>query len=178
MMLPREPAQPEQGRDLLEGHAQLDGVWVFVGEVKEDGVLLEAVGHGELVGELVVTLDGIALGRLARDGRRDAWFGNVLADAQRLPFGVALAKTALGELFGFVLGDLVVRYADGTPAPAVLMVQAHDGMCRGARPREEIDHKGVGLIGDEKANGVFDGIEGLWEWEAPVREQALQYSCP
>ena len=129
----RTSAQPEQRRDLLEGHAQLDGVWVFVGEVKEDGVFLEAVGHGELVGELVATLNGIALGRLARDGRRDARFGNVLADAQCLPFGVALTKTTLGELFGFVLGDLVIRYADGAPAPAILMVQAHDGMCRGAR---------------------------------------------
>lgn len=61
----RTSAQPEQRRDLLEGHAQLDGVWIFVGEVKEDGVFLEAVGHGELVGELVVALDGVTLGRLA-----------------------------------------------------------------------------------------------------------------
>ena len=169
-------AQPQQGRYLLKRHAELDGVRVLVGEVEEDRVLLEPIGHGELVGELVVALDGITLGRLARDGRRDAWLGNVLADAQGLPIGIALTRTMFDELFCLVLGDLVVRDADGAPAPAVLVVQAHDGMRRGARPRKEVDHERIGLAGDKETNSVLDGIEGLWEREAAVWNYFSQHT--
>ena len=50
-------AQPQQRSDAVERDVQLDSLSVEVGQLEELDVLLEALGHRELVGELVVALD-------------------------------------------------------------------------------------------------------------------------
>ena len=87
-------AQPQQRCDLLKRHTKLNGIGVLVGEVEEDRVLLEPVGHGELVRKFIVALDGVTRGRLARDGRRETRLGYVLANALSFPLGIALAQTS------------------------------------------------------------------------------------
>ena len=86
MRRPREPgAHPKQRRDLGELAVGRDAQRRLVGEGEELDVLLEAVGHGEFVGELVVALDRLAVRRLAGDRGLDARLGDVLADPPAAP---------------------------------------------------------------------------------------------
>ena len=91
----RPRAEPEERGYLLERGAQFDGIRVLVGQIEEDGVLPKAVGHRELVDELVVAFDWFAIWRTSGNGRHDTGLGDVLADSQALPFWVAVPKAAI-----------------------------------------------------------------------------------
>ena len=91
----RAGPQPEQRRDVVEGEPEVDVVRVEVAELEEGDVLLEALGHRELVGELVVALDRLAVRRPAGDRRGHPRPRDVLEDAERLPLRIARPE-ALG----------------------------------------------------------------------------------
>ena len=59
---------------------------------------------------------------------------------------------------------------------AILGVQAHHRLGRGARDGEEVEDDGSGVVFDEETEGVFDGVEGLWEGEALARQKVSDES--
>ena len=145
----------------------------LVSEGEELDVLLEPVRHRELVGELVVALDRLAVGRLAGDRGLDARLGDVLADAPLLPLGVAGAEPLLAEALLLVGGHLVVRHRDRCATAAVLLVQAHHGVGGRAGASEEVDDRRLGLVFHEEAKSVLDGVQRLREREIVDREMKL-----
>ena len=86
-------SHPQKRCDPGEGAVMADGDWCFIGEGEKLGVFLEAFGHREFIGELVVALDCIPFWGFAGDRRRDPWLGDVVANTPFLPIWVAGAKT-------------------------------------------------------------------------------------
>ena len=132
--------QPQQRRDAREGAVVADGDRRFVGQGEELGVLLEAVGHRELVGELVVALDRLAVRRLAGDRGLHARLGDVVADAPAAPTrhrrGAALARAELA-CSSAATSLLVTR--DALAPATVLPVEAHHGVGSRAGAGEEVE---------------------------------------
>ena len=103
-------------------------VRVEVSDLQELDVLFESIGHRELVGELVVAGDRVALRRFARYRRSHPGPRDVLEDAQRLPLQFTWAKAAPAEFLRLASGHLIVRHEDALALTAILPVQARDGM--------------------------------------------------
>ena len=161
--------EPQQRRDVVEREPEVDVVGVEVAKLQEGDVLLEALGHRELVGELVVAGDRLAVRRPARDRRGHPGSRDVLEDAERLPLSVARPEPPVPELRRLVSGHLVVRDHDRLPPSAVLPVQPRDGVRGRTRPGEEVEDDGVRLVLDEEPKRVLDRVERLRERETAAR---------
>jgi len=141
--------EPQHWRNIVEGESQIDVVRVEVPKPQERDVLVESLGHWELVRELVVARDRLAVRRLARDRRGHPGPCDVLEDAECLPLGVTRPEPPIPEVLRLVCGHLVVRDHDRFPASAVLPVEAGHGVCRGSRPSEEVQNDRIWLVLDE-----------------------------
>ena len=82
-------ADPQQRRNGLKTQAVANTLWVLIREIEERGVLFEAFANRELVDELVVALDGLAVRRTAIDSGLDPRLRDVFADAECFPFGIS-----------------------------------------------------------------------------------------
>jgi hypothetical protein len=111
-----------------------------------------------LVVELVVAGDGFAVRALAGDGGDQPRLGDVLADPERFPLGVAGLVAQCGERMGFCGRDLVVGHRHATAPPAVLSVESCRRMGCGTRSSEEVENQCVGVLADEQSQGLLDRI--------------------
>ena len=59
---------------------------------------------------------------------------------------------------------------------AVLGIQQVDRMERGAGAREEVHDEGVGLVGNEEAEGILNGIQGF-RIVKPFTYHSIEYVC-
>ena len=166
--------QPEQRRDIVERQAQVDVVGVEVAQLEELDVLLEAVGHRELVSELVVTLDRLAVRRPAGDGRRH-------------PRRVMCSKMPSASHSGSPGRSPRARSSVASSADTSLFVTMIDcrrpPSCRFSRatacavvpePAKKSRTTASGLSCDEEPERVLDGVQGLRETESAVRDRALE----
>ena len=90
---------------------------------------------------------------------------------QLLPIGIAGAQAFLAQRLLLVGSDFVVGDGDALAPAAVLAVEAHHGMGGRAGAGEEVEDHRVGLVFDEEAQGIFDGIQRLREREPSTRNQ-------
>jgi hypothetical protein len=136
--------QPQQRRDARKGGLWLTATRGFVGQGEELCVFLEALGHREFVGELVIALDRLAVRCFAGNRGRHARLGDVVADAVFFPFGIAGAQALLAQCFLLVGGHLVVGDANTLATTTILVIQAHHsvGCCAGTR--EEVKNHPFG----------------------------------
>lgn len=77
------------------------------------------------------------------------------------PLRVAGLVSLGGQGLGLVCRYLVVGHQDTAAVAAVLGIQQVDRMERGAGAREEVHDEGVGLVGNEEAEGILNGIQGF-----------------
>ena len=78
------------------------------------------------------------------------------------------------QLASLGVGDLIVGHTDRLPVTAVLPVQPHHRVCRGAGPGKEIQDDGIWLVAHEEPHRVFHSVERLRKGELPTRNEEFK----